>query len=81
MTINEVIPIITPLSRADKLKLMQIILTQIVQEEDECSDSKEIDPQLDAIWAKEADARVEAYKRGEIEKFSANDVFAKYYQP
>ena len=36
------------------------------------------DSKIDALWAKEADSRVEAYKRGEIETIPAEDVFAKY---
>lgn len=36
------------------------------------------DPKMDAIWAKEADARVEAYKKGEIETVTIEEVFAKY---
>lgn len=36
------------------------------------------DPEIDAAWAQEADARVEAYDRGEIESIPAEDVFAKY---
>jgi putative addiction module component (TIGR02574 family) len=36
------------------------------------------DSKIDALWAKEADSRVEAYKKGEIESISAEKVFAKY---
>lgn len=36
------------------------------------------DPVIDAAWAHEADARVEAHDRGEIESIPAEDVFAKY---
>jgi putative addiction module component (TIGR02574 family) len=36
------------------------------------------DTNIDAIWAKEADARIEAYDRGEIETVSAAEVFDKY---
>ena len=36
------------------------------------------DSNVDSIWAKEADARVEAYKRGEIEAIPAEEVFSKY---
>ncbi|MGH8426465.1 MAG: addiction module protein [Gammaproteobacteria bacterium] len=35
-------------------------------------------PEIDAAWAQEADARVEAHERGEIESIPAEDVFAKY---
>jgi len=36
------------------------------------------DPKIDDVWAKEADSRVEAYKKGEIETIPAEEVFAKY---
>ena len=36
------------------------------------------DPRIDAVWAKEADARVEAFERGEIGSASAEEVFKKY---
>ena len=38
----------------------------------------EPDPTIDSIWAKEADSRVEAFERGEIESISAEKVFDKY---
>ncbi len=36
------------------------------------------DEKIDDLWAKEADSRVEAYKKGEIEAIPAEEVFAKY---
>lgn len=36
------------------------------------------DLKIDAIWAKEADTRVEAYNKGEIKTVSSESVFAKY---
>ena len=36
------------------------------------------DPKIDSFWAKEADARIEAYRKGEIEAVPAEEVFAKY---
>jgi len=36
------------------------------------------DSKIDGIWAKEADSRVEAYKKGQIETIPAEEVFAKY---
>ena len=36
------------------------------------------DSKIDALWAKEADSRVEAYNKGEIEAVSAEEVFSKY---
>jgi len=36
------------------------------------------DSKIDALWAKEADSRVEAYKKGDVGAISAEEVFAKY---
>lgn len=36
------------------------------------------DPEIDAAWAHEADARVRAHDRGQIESIPAEDVFARY---
>jgi len=36
------------------------------------------DSEIDALWANEADSRVEAYEKGEIEGVPAEKVFAKY---
>ncbi len=36
------------------------------------------DARIDSIWAKEADARVEAYERGEVGSITAEEVFKKY---
>ena len=36
------------------------------------------DSRIDSIWAKEADARVEAFERGEVGSSSAEEVFKKY---
>ena len=36
------------------------------------------DANIDAIWVKEADARIEAYDKGEIETVPATEVFDKY---
>ena len=38
------------------------------------------DSKIDALWAKEADSRVEAYKKGKIEAIPASEVFAKYHK-
>ncbi len=38
------------------------------------------DSKIDAIWAKEADFRVEAYNKGEIEAIPSEEVFAKYHK-
>ena len=36
------------------------------------------DASLDALWAKEADDRLAAYRRGEIRAVALSDVIAKY---
>ena len=36
------------------------------------------DPAIDALWAKEAEARIDAYERGEMGTVSVEDVFGKY---
>ncbi len=38
------------------------------------------DLNIDAIWAKEANARVDAYEKGEVESISAEEVFEKYHR-
>ena len=36
------------------------------------------DRDTDALWAEEAEARIDAYERGELEAVSVNEVFGKY---
>lgn len=36
------------------------------------------DSEMDNLWAKEADMRVEAYEKGNLEIVSAEEVFAKH---
>lgn len=36
------------------------------------------DPTMDALWAKEADDRLAAYRRGEITAIPLSEVLAKY---
>ena len=38
----------------------------------------EPDPALDALWAKEADDRLTAYRRGELKAVALSEVIAKY---
>jgi putative addiction module component (TIGR02574 family) len=38
----------------------------------------ERDESLDAQWAHEAEARLEAYRRGEVQAIPLNEVIAKY---
>jgi putative addiction module component (TIGR02574 family) len=39
----------------------------------------EPDASLDALWAKEADNRLAAYRRGEIRAVTLSEVIAKYH--
>jgi putative addiction module component (TIGR02574 family) len=36
------------------------------------------DLKMDELWAKEAEARIDAYERGEIKAISIHEVFGKY---
>ena len=36
------------------------------------------DSTIDSIWAKEADARIQGFERGDVDSVSAEDVFKKY---
>ena len=36
------------------------------------------DNTIDALWGKEADMRIEKYRKGELETVSASEVFSKY---
>jgi len=38
------------------------------------------DPAIDALWADEAERRIDAYERGEIESLSIDEVMARYRQ-
>jgi hypothetical protein len=38
----------------------------------------EPDPQIDRLWAKEAEERLAAYRRGEIKAVPLQEVLAKY---
>lgn len=38
----------------------------------------EPDASLDTLWAKEADSRLAAYRRGEVRAVALSDVLAKY---
>ena len=56
------------LSTAERLELVDDLLTSL----------DEADPNIDALWAKEAADRLAAYRRGEIAAVSLQDVLAKY---
>ena len=52
----------------DRLALVERILDRL----------EEPDASMDALWAKEADDRLAAYRRGEIRALTLSDVIAKY---
>lgn len=56
------------LSAAERLELVDDLLSSL----------DEVDPRLDGLWAKEAEDRLAAYRRGEIKSVSLQEVLAKY---
>lgn len=56
------------LSAAERLELVDDLLSSL----------DEVDPRLDGLWAKEAEDRLAAYRRGEIRAVSLQEVLAKY---
>ena len=56
------------LSPAERLELVDDLLTSL----------DESDPKIDRLWAKEAEDRLAAYRRGEIKAVALSDVIAKY---
>ena len=56
------------LSPAERLELVDDLLASL----------DEPDPQMDRLWAKEAEERLAAYRRGEIKDVPLQEVLAKY---
>jgi putative addiction module component (TIGR02574 family) len=56
------------LSPAERLELVDDILASL----------DEADPAIDGLWAKEAEERLAAYRRGEIKALPLEEVLAKY---
>jgi len=56
------------LSPAERLELVDELLASL----------DEPDPQIDRLWAKEAEERLAAYRRGEIKAVPLQEVLAKY---
>ena len=59
------------LSPAERLELVEHILNTL--------DAP--DAAIDALWAKEAEDRLAAYRRGEMKRVPLADVLAKYTRP
>jgi putative addiction module component (TIGR02574 family) len=58
------------LSPKDRAKLVEKILASLDQP----------DPAIDALWAQEAEDRIDAYDAGELEAIPAEEVLKKYKQ-
>lgn len=56
------------LSPAERLELVDDLLASL----------DEVDPAIDRLWAKEAEERLAAYRRGEIKAVALEEVLAKY---
>lgn len=56
------------LSPAERLELVDDLLTSL----------DESDPGIDGLWAKEAEDRLAAYRRGELKAIPLQEVLAKY---
>ncbi len=56
------------LSAEERIELVDDILTSL----------DEPDPAIDRLWAKEAEDRLAAYRRGEIKALRLEEVLAKY---
>jgi len=68
--VEEIFIDVSPLSSTDKIELVDKILTSL----------NPIDDNIEAIWSKEVEERVEAYDRGLLSSVSSSDVFAKYHR-
>jgi putative addiction module component (TIGR02574 family) len=69
-TADRLVSEIRALPDAEKLRLVEAILT----------DLDKPDPEIDGIWAEEARKRWAAYKAGRIPTISYEDVMAKHRQ-
>ncbi len=65
---NEILKDALNLRPAEKAELIDKLLSSL------CNPDKEID----ALWAKEAEARIEAYDQGKIKALTLKEVLEKY---
>jgi putative addiction module component (TIGR02574 family) len=56
------------LSPSERLELVDDLLASL----------DEIDPKIDALWARESEDRLAAYRRGELKAIPLQEVLAKY---
>ncbi len=66
--VEEIFLDVSPLQSLDKLQLVDKILISL----------NPIDKDIETIWAKEVEERLEAYDKGLLSTVSSKDVFAKY---
>jgi putative addiction module component (TIGR02574 family) len=67
-TADEIVSEIRALPDADKMRVVEAILTELHKP----------DPEIERIWAEEAKKRWAAYKEGRVGTVSYEDVMAKY---
>lgn len=65
---KEIIDQIGSLPEVEKLKLVDLILTQL----------DELDPRIDKVWAEESHKRWQAYKERKLDSIPYEQVIAKY---
>lgn len=65
---KELTALATTQSPDERIALVEEILSSLDQP----------DPAMDRLWAKEAEDRLAAYRRGEIKTVELNEVLAKY---
>jgi len=65
---EEIFMEVAPLKPVDKLQLVDKILESL----------NPMSKEIEQVWAKESEDRVEAYENGQISSISEKDVFVKY---
>ena len=66
--VDEILLDVAPLTSVDKLQLVEKILTSL----------NPVNKEVEAVWAKEVEERLDAYDKGLLSTVNAKDVFAKY---
>ena len=67
-TPKDILEQVLSLKPAEKAELVDKLL----------SDLDKPDEEIDKLWAKEAESRIDAYERGKLKAVSLEDVLAKY---
>jgi len=68
-TANELIQKALSLSPGERIEWVEQVLNSLDRP----------DEAIDKLWAEESERRLEAYRSGEMESFSMDDVMAKYF--